>query len=96
MKLKRGEIRKIAELTLKNLKGHSLINTKAADEKICERIELVILKNLDEEAAIEEEVKKIMEQYRTQIAFSKDGEIDPQKAYMMIKKQVAKDRKFVL
>ena len=37
-----------------------------------------------------------MEQYRTQIASSQDGAIDPQKAYMMIKKQVAKDRKFVL
>lgn len=96
MRLKKEEVKKIAELTVKNLKGHSLITTKVADEKIHERIELVIHKNLDEEAAIEEEVKRIMEQYRTQIASSQDGAIDPQKAYMMIKKQVAKDRKFVL
>ncbi len=43
--------------------------------------------------AIEEEVKRLMEQYRDQIA---SGSIDPQKAYMMIKKQVAKDKKFIL
>ena len=54
---------------------------------------IYIHKNLDEETAIEEGVKKLMEQYRSQIA---SGSVDPQKAYMMIKKQVAKERKFVL
>jgi hypothetical protein len=93
MKLKREEVRKIAELVMKNLGAHSLIETKSPHEKLVERIETVIFKNLEEEAAIEEEVKKLMEQYRSQIA---SGSIDPQKAYMMIKKQVAKERKFIL
>ena len=92
MKLKREEIHKIAELMLKNLSAQSLITTKAND-KVVERIETLILRNLEEEMAIEEEVKKLMEQYRSQIA---SGAIDTQKAYMMIKKQVAKERKFIL
>jgi len=93
MKLKREEITRLAGLILKNLKGRSVITMRVPEDKIASKIEAVILKNVEEEAAIEEEVKKIMEQYRSQIA---SGSIDPQKAYMMIKKQVAKDRKFVL
>lgn len=93
MKLKREEIAKIAELVQRHLKEAQLITTSAPDDRLRERIGSIILKNLEEESAIEEEVKKIMEQYRSQIA---SGAIDSQKAYMMIKKQVAKDRKFIL
>lgn len=96
MKLKREEIAKIAALIQGRLKEAHLITASVPDERIRERIEAIILKNLEEEAAIEDEVKKLMEQYRSQIASSKDGAIDSQKAYMMIKKQVAKDRKFIL
>lgn len=93
MKLKTDEIRRIAALILKNLQERSLIVPRVGEDQIVARIETVFAKNLQEEQAIEEEVKKIMEQYRSQIA---SGSIDPQKAYMMIKKQVAKERKFVL
>jgi hypothetical protein len=93
VKLKREEIAKIARLIQSHLKEAGLVTSKAPDDRIRERIETVILKNLEEEAAIEDEVKKLMEQYRSQIA---TGAIDPQKAYTMIKKQVAKERKFIL
>jgi uncharacterized protein len=93
MKLKREEITKIAGLIQRHLKDAGLVTSKSTDDRIRERIETVIAKNLEEEAAIEEEVKKLMEQYRSQIA---SGAIDPQKAYTMIKKQVAKERKFIL
>ncbi len=93
VKLKREEVRKIAELVMKNLTAHALIESKVPNAKLVEKIESLIFRNLEEEASIEEEVKKLMEQYRTQIG---SGSIDPQKAYTMIKKQVAKDRKFIL
>jgi hypothetical protein len=93
MKLKREEIAKIAGLILTDLKSKSLIILRVPEEKIRTRIEAVILKNLEEEVAIEEEVKRLMEQHRDQIA---SGSIDSQKAFMMIKKQVAKEKKFIL
>ncbi len=93
MKLKKEEVRRIAELVQARLKETHLLATSTPEDRILERIEVIILKNLEEEVAIEDEVKKLMEQYRTQIA---SGAIDSQKAYMMIKKQVAKDRKFIL
>lgn len=93
MKLKREEIARISSLIQTHLKEAGLVTTKAPDERVRERIETIIAKNLEEEVAIEDEVKKLMEQYKSQIA---SGAIDTQKAYMMIKKQVAKERKFVL
>lgn len=93
MKLKREEVSRLAGLIQKHLKENGLAASKSPDDKVRERIETIIFKNLEEEVAIEEEVKKLMDQYKTQIA---SGSIDPQKAYTMIKKQVAKERKFIL
>lgn len=78
---------------LRDMKAEGVFTTTASEEDLRSAIEGVILRNMEEEVAIEDEVKKIMEQYRAQIA---SGAVDPQKIYMMIKKQVAKDRKFIL
>lgn len=93
MKLKREEIAKIAFLIQQHLKEGQHIANAAPEDRVRERIDAIITKNLQEEVAIEDETKRLMEQYRAQIA---SGAIDSQKAYMMIKKQVAKDRKFIL
>ncbi len=93
MKLKREEIQTLGRLILRSLCDKNLVTLRVSESQIQAKIEAVIVKNIQEEAAIEEEVKKIMEQYRAQIA---SGSIDPQRVYMMIKKQVAKDRKFIL
>lgn len=93
MKLKREEILKLSGLIADHLKVDAAVSFKTPDDQVRSIIEQAIYKNLQDEVAIEEEVKKIMEQYRSQIA---SGAIDPQKVYTMIKKQVAKERKFVL
>ncbi len=93
MKNRQEEAGKIARLVFKHLKDHSLITARESDEKILGKIEAVYLKNLQDETDIEQETKKIMEQYRAQIA---SGAVDSQKIYSMIKKQVAKDKKFIL
>ena len=93
MRLKQEEITRIARQLLKNLKERGAASLKADEAKVLSRIEAVFLKNLNEEAAIEDEVRKLMDQYRRQIG---SGEIDPQRAYQMIKKQVAKEKKFIL
>ena len=93
MRLKQEEISRIARQILQNLKEKGVAVLKVGGEKVLARIEAVFVKNLSEESAIEEEVRRLMDQYRAQVA---SGAIDPQKAYQMIKKQVAKDRKFIL
>ncbi len=93
MKLRKEEIQKIATVILSDLRGKSFLELLAPEDTILAHIENVLGRNIDEEAAIEDEVKKIMDQYRAQIA---SGSMDPQKLYMMIKKQVARERKFIL
>ncbi|MBI2066773.1 MAG: DUF507 family protein [Deltaproteobacteria bacterium] len=92
MHLKKEEIARLAHQIGENLKKSGVV-FKVEERRIVEKVETVIQKNVDDEHRIEDEVKKLMEQYRAQIA---TGSVDPQKVYMMIKKQVAKDRKFIL
>jgi len=93
MGLKREDIDKLAKSVLKHLKDRGLFSGPVQDLEVESQIANVLFQNLDEEKKVEEAVSKIMEQYRAQIA---SGSIDSQKAYMMIKKQVAKERKFIL
>ena len=92
MRLKKEQIALIAYQMAKNLKKVGAI-FKVGEAKILEKIQAVIQKNVDEEAAIEDQVKKLMDQSRAQIG---SGSIDPQKAYQMIKKQIAQEKNFIL
>ena len=93
MRLRREDIPKLSEKILKNLLDNNVISSQEATAKLVEKIQSTLFNHLAEEDALEKQVEKVMEQYKTQIA---SGTIDPQKMYMMIKKQVAKERKFVL
>lgn len=87
------DIKKLAALILKHLRESGTATFRVPENQVEEKIGQIVFNNLDEEAKIEETAKKLMEQHRAQMT---SGAIDPQKAYMMIKKQVAKERKFVL
>ncbi len=93
MKLRREAIEDLAGQIFRALKEAALIQPRVAATAIQAKIALTIHKNIEEEILIEEEARKIMDRYRSQIA---SGAVDPQKMYQMIKKQVAKERKFVL
>lgn len=92
MRLKQEQIVHLAGQIVRNLKriGCTL---KQDERQVAERVERAISKNIQEELEIEEEVKRLMDQYRAQVA---SGSVDPQRAYQMIKREVARERKFVL
>lgn len=93
MKLKREEIQRLSQILFQHLRDKHLITALEAEAKILEKINAVIQKNMDEELAIENQARKLIDQYSGQI---NSGAVDPQKAFTMIKKQVAKERKFIL
>ncbi len=93
MKLKREEIQRLSQTLFQHLRDKHLITVLESDAKILEKINTVIQNNMDEELAIENQARKLIDQYSGQID---SGAIDPQKAFTMIKKQVAKERKFIL
>lgn len=93
MRLKKEQIQKIAELVLKGFKEKKLATFKVSEEKILNRIQEIILKDLRVESDLDEEVKTMMEKYKAQIS---SGQIDYQKMFQMIKKQLIKDRGLVV
>jgi hypothetical protein len=92
MYLRKEQVASIAHAIGVALKKGGVV-LKKGEKGVVEKIESVIQKNIDDERAIDEQVKNMMDQYRNQIA---SGSVDPQRAFQMIKKQVAKERKFVL
>lgn len=93
MRLKKEQIQKIAELILKRLKEKKIATFKVAEEKILNRIQEIIIKDLRVESDLDDEVRKMMEKYKAQID---SGHIDYQKMFQMIKKQLIKDRGLVI
>lgn len=93
MKLRREEIHKLAEKVGRQLIDSGCVEKMGSKEALVSCIEGVLTENLKQEAALEEETRKLMEQYRSQIA---SGVVDSHKVYVMIKNQLAKEKKFVL
>jgi len=93
MRLKKEQIQKIATLVVSNLLKEKAAVFKVAEAQIRERIQEVITTNLMAEVKLEDDVRKLMEQYRAQI---NAGQLDSQKVFQMIKKQLVKERNFVI
>ncbi|MBI1909805.1 MAG: DUF507 family protein [Deltaproteobacteria bacterium] len=92
MKLKKEQIHRIAALVTRRLKEKGVV-FKVSEEKILAKADAVVLKNMDEEEAIDQQVRKYLEKYQTEIS---RGQVDPQKMFLMIKKQIAKEKNFIL
>jgi uncharacterized protein DUF507 len=93
MRLKKEQIEKISHLVVKGLQAKKLATFKVSEEKILGRIVEIFTNNLLQEDRLDEEVRKLMEQYQDQIA---KGQLDRQKVFQMIKKQLVKERNLVL
>lgn len=93
MKLKEEHIDKIANLVLRRLEEKNLIQLRASTSDFLEKVKSVIKSNLSEETNLEDEARKLLDQYRPQI---QAGLLDETRALNMIKKQLAKERDIVL
>ena len=93
MRLKKEQVDKISHLVVKALQGKKLATFKVSEGKILTKIFEIIAKNLEEENKIDEQVRKLMEQYQSQIA---SGQLDRQKVFQMIKKQLVKEKNFII
>jgi hypothetical protein len=93
MRLKKEQIDKISRILFQAIQSKNLATFKVSEEKILSKISEIITKNLLEEDKIDDQVRKLMEQYQTQIA---SGQLDRQKVFQMIKKQLVKDKNFIV
>ncbi len=92
MRLKKEEVAGLSGQIAASLKKIGC-QFKADEATVIGKIASIIQKNINQELGIEEEVKRLMERYKGDVA---SQSVDPQRAYQMIKRQVAKEKKFIL
>ena len=93
MRLKKEQIQKIAARVFSELKSKNLLVLKAEPEAIQAKIEQVMIANFLAEDKLDEEAKRLFDQFRNQIPA---GTLNEQEALQKIRKKLAQDRKFVL
>lgn len=92
MRLKEPQIHKLARLIYDALVKDKLIDILSSDKAVLAKIETILTTDARIEEQIEAEAKKMMEKFQKQV---ESGEIEYQKMYNMLKKQLMKDKKFV-
>lgn len=92
MKLKPPLIKKLAARVYEALTRKKLLTILSSDKKVLEKIELVIAADVAKEDEIEKLARKMMEKFEGQVS---SGEIDYRKMYLLVKKQIMKEKKFI-
>ena len=92
MKLSPLQITQLAQKVLSDWKSNEVIQFKADEKKVLQRLIDAIKENLQQEKEIEAEAEKIL----TQLEKSNPGEFSRHKMHPMIKQKIAKERKFVI
>jgi hypothetical protein len=90
MSLRKAHIEKIAGALVRAFHDQKALS--ASDDVALAKIQFLISQNMDEERAIEDEAHRLLEKNRRAFA----GDIDEQKAFQLIKKQIAKQKGFTL
>lgn len=91
MRLTELQIKQICQKVLLTLRSKQLINLKKSDVEILAAMESIFQGELRVEDDINREAEKLLQQYASRMG----GNIDRQKMFDMIKKQLLKDRNVV-
>lgn len=90
MSLRKIHIQKISSIVSKKLAELKLIKTTAEDVE--NKIAAIITQNMEDERALDLEAHKLLDKNRKLAGM----ELDEQKVFSMIKKELAKKKNFVL
>jgi len=92
MRLKEFQVKQICQKLLLTLRSKQLINLKKSEGEILAKMEEIFIKDLKVEDDLNREVEKLLDQYTRQMG----DQIDKNKMFQMIKKQLIKDRNLVI
>lgn len=93
MKLSKAEVEKICDRVIERFVSEGVVELKAKKADLFKKVTELFIDELMVEDRLNEEVRKIMEQYKKEI---EKGKIDYQKMFEMIKKQLIKERGLIL
>lgn len=92
MYIRYAQIEPLAQFVIKHLEKKNLLATSKSGAELAGLITEVFRKNAEEEEKINDEARKLLDQNKRKLGVN----IDEERALQMIKKQLAKDRNFVL
>jgi len=92
VRLKEFQVKQICQKVLLTLRAKQLIILKASETAVLQKMERVFLADLKVEDDVNREAERLVEQY----ASKSQGNIDRQKLFQLIKKQIIKDRNLVI
>lgn len=93
MRLKKERIDALAQILVDRLTEQHFIRPDAIKTDLVSSLERIITNELMTEDRLDAEVRQILETYRAQI---EKGQVDERKMFLMIKKQLAKEREIIL
>ncbi len=93
MRLKKESIRSLARAIQSHLVEQGAVRLEPTGKKLDQVIERVIADDFSVEDRLDAEVRKILDSYESEIA---KGDVDPHQMFLMIKKQLAKDKGLIL
>lgn len=93
MKLSKERIAHIAESLVQRLTQQKVVTPAGSHQAMVETLGHAITEELAVEDKLNAEVRTLMKKYETEID---RGQVDYQKMFLMVKKQLAKDRGIVL
>jgi hypothetical protein len=92
MRLKESQVKYICQNVLLTLRSKQLITLDKTDSQILSKMEAIFLAELRIEDDINKEAERLMEQ----VARQGGVDVDREKLFQLIKKQLIKDRKVVI
>jgi hypothetical protein len=92
MRLGKNQIERIATMILKKVGEVGGIHLQEKNQSVRDEIAHCIVKNFEEEDAIDEAAQKLLAQHRKEFGMG----LDEEKALFMIKRQLAKEKNFIL
>ncbi len=92
MRLKEAQVKVICQKILLTLRSKQLINLKKLESEVLAKMEEIFIHDLRVEDEINKEAEKLLEQYTR----SMGKDVDRQKMFQMIKKQLIKDKNVII
>ena len=91
-RLKESQVKLICQKILLTLRSKQLINLKKSDADVLLKMEEIFMADLRVEDDINREAEKLLNQYAAKMG----SNIDREKMFQMIKKQLVKDKNVVI
>ncbi len=92
MRLKPFQVKMVSQKILLALKSRQLVILKKSEPEVLKKMEEIFIADLRVEDDLNREAEKLLETYAAQMG----DKIDRQKMFLMIKKQLIKDRNLVI